>query len=441
MESQTQTDRTSREVEHVAEQESGSHANRKRVAYLVSWFPKLTETFVLREMVELEKLGYQIELFPLRKGSTKILHPAAADFVARAHFTGFLSIAIVIANLIAMFRMPIRYFSTFGLLIWKNLGSQRYLTAAIVFFPKTIYIAQVIKSLEVDYVHAHFASHPAMAAYVIRRITGIQYGFTAHGSDLHRDQHMLLEKTKDAAHVIAISEYNRQMILDVCGQEFRDKVKVVHCGVETQRYPRSQWSAVTDSATDFQIACVGTLHEVKGQSYLIEACKILNDRQVGFCCHLVGDGPDRVELERQVISLGLEGKLIFHGSCDEEQVKDILSGMDVLVCPSVLARDGRREGIPVVIMEAMSCGIPCVASDISGIPEIVRHGVNGLLTPCGDSGAIADSIMQLLKDSDLRQQFSKSAVETVEAEYELSLNTASLARLLEISMAKKEIAV
>ncbi len=407
-----------------------------RVAYVMSRFPKITETFILREMIELEKLGIDVEVFPLRREKTNLVQPDAQPYVQRAHFSPLISPSLIWANMVTFVRHPIRYLSTLATLIRANIGCRRFLLGAIVFFPKAAYFAARMRKIGIDHVHAHFASHPAAVAFAVGRLSGIPYGFVAHGSDLHRDQHMLMEKTRDAAFVVAISDYNRNMILDVAGVEFADKVYVFHCGIDPQQFsPRSSASPYDQGEGPFRIVCVGTLHEVKGQTYLIQACALLAERNVDFECHFIGGGVDGKALQEQTQQLHLESKISFHGSCTSDEVVRQLRVADVLVAPSVPSRDGRREGIPVVLMEAMASGVPCIASRLSGIPELVEDQETGILTEPGDSVAIANALERIAQERSLRARFAANSIQKVNRHFSLPTNTAQLAEALATTVA------
>jgi glycosyltransferase involved in cell wall biosynthesis len=264
---------------------------------------------------------------------------------------------------------------------------------------------------------------------VIRRLVGIPYSFTAHGSDLHRDQHMLREKVEEAVFVTPISDYNRNMILAECDGQFGDKIVVIHCGVDTQVFePRRQRTPHERNGGPFALLCIGTLHEVKGQTYLIEACRLLHERGVEFVCHFAGDGPDLADLSEQAVQAGLADRVHFHGRLTREEIAGLLHIADVVVTPSVPTSNGRREGIPVVLMEAMSSGVPVVGSRISGIPELVEDGRSGLLVSPGDAHALANALERMHSDADLRQSFGQAGRDKVLSEFDLHKNAASLAQ-------------
>jgi glycosyltransferase involved in cell wall biosynthesis len=177
-----------------------------------------------------------------------------------------------------------------------------------------------------------------------------------------------------------------------------------------------------------RILCTGTLHEVKGQTHLVEACRLLAERGVPFRCELLGDGPDRSALERQIASAGLTGSVELLGRCTREGVAKRLREVDVFVGPSVPSRDGRREGIPVALMEAAASGLPVVASDLSGIPEAITDGEHGYLIPPGDSVGLADALERLAADRELCLRMGRAGRERMLREFDLYENARILAQ-------------
>lgn len=430
----------------------GRSRSPRRVAYIMSRFPKLTETFVLFEMLALQNLGVDVEVFPLlrarnsathpegaglwtkfrelfrRPAGAAVMHPEAEDLVARAHYVPFLDIPIAVSQVYFLTRKPFTYFSVLWTLIRANWGSANFLLGSLSVFPKCVYFARCMKKLEIEHIHAHFANHPAAAAFVVSRLSGIPYSFTGHGADLQVDQHMLCEKVAAAKHVVAISQDNKRFIGRVCGAKAVERVSVIHCGVDTKIFDGSR-RPDADSSRPMQIACVGTLYEVKGHRYLIEACRLLVERDIPIHCFLVGDGPLRDELEQLVRDAGVERFIEFLGHQTREQIAQLHQRCDVLVAPSVPASDGRREGIPVVLMEAMASSVPVVASDLSGIPELITDRESGWLVPPRDASALADALSMLFHDPQLRQHLGQSGRRKVQTEFDLEKNAQHLQSL------------
>jgi colanic acid/amylovoran biosynthesis glycosyltransferase len=403
----------------------GDRPRRLKVAYVMSRFPKLSETFVLGEILAVEERGVEVELFPLLRERAEVVHPEAAALCERARFQPFLSLPILRSQLHFLRRAPRRYVRTLWALLRGTWGSANYFVGALGIFPKVVHDARLMQADGIAHIHCHFSNHPAAAGFVIHRLTGIPYSFTAHGFDLHVDRHMLCEKVGDAAFVVAVSDYNRRLILEECGEPARARVAVVHCGVDTEFF-RPRRNATPERP--FSILCVGTLHEVKGQGYLVEACRLLAESGADVACTLVGDGPDRAALVEQIAASGLEASVTVAGRRTRAEIAELLGRAHVLVSPSVPTSEGKREGIPVVLMEAMASGVPVVASGISGIPELVEDGQTGLLVPPRDPSALAEALRRLQDERALCERLARAGRERVESEFDVRKNAGELVR-------------
>lgn len=402
-----------------------------RVAYVMSRFPRLSETFVLFEMIALQAEGVDIELFPLIRERADVVHPEALPFVEQMRYERAAAPRVVMSNLWWLRTDPRRYLRTLAAVLNGTRGSLNFFFGGLAAFPKVAHYAREMQRLDVDHVHCHFANHPALAGFVIHRLTGTPYSFTAHGSDLHVDRTMLGTKVREAAFVVTVSEYNRRMVIGECEPDQRtDHVHVLHCGVDTAVFaPRAD--AAPDVATggdqpQLRLVSVGTLHEVKGQRYLLEACAELRDRGIDVSCVLIGDGPDRRMLESLRHELALDDAVEFAGRCTRDEIARHVASAHALVAPSVPTSGGKREGIPVVLMEAMSAGLPVVSSRISGIPELVNDGVNGLLAEPFASSELADALERLARDAALRRRLGEAARETILAEFDVAANARRL---------------
>lgn len=417
----------------VGRREAGTAAGLK-VAYVMSRFPKLTETFVLQEILALEEEGAEVEIFPLLRESQEVAHPEVERLVERARFRPFLSAGVLVDNLRLLARDPGAYLGTLRDVLAATWGSANFFLGALAVFPKAVRFAREMEELGVDHVHAHFANHPTVVAFVVRRLAGIPYSFTAHGHDLHVERRMLREKVEASAFAVTVSEYNRELMVETCGEELRDRIRVVRCGVDPEVFRPASDPGLDDEpdavAGPFRLICVASYEEVKGHRYLVEACRLLRERGVDFALELVGDGPLRDRTEERIRDHGLDDRVEVAGPLPRPEVVRRMRAADAAVLASVRTPRGKREGIPVVLMEAMASGLPVVASDLSGIPELVEDGRTGFLVPPREPGALADALERLAGDAELRGRLGRAGREKVLREFDLRENARRLVRLL-----------
>jgi colanic acid/amylovoran biosynthesis glycosyltransferase len=398
----------------------------KRLAVIVSRFPKLTETFVLHEVLELKRLGVQVEVLPLRHHREAVVHPELQELVAAAHYRSPFSARLWLDNAYYLSRRPGRYLRTLFRLIKSSWRSPNYLAGVLVFFPKAVSFARLADRVGVQHVHAHFANHPAAVALAMNGLTGCSFSFTARGSDIHVDRTMLEDKVEAAVFAVTVSEYNKQLIVSTCGAASAGKIHVVYGGIDTDLFS----PALTDEdGGTFRIVCVGRFEEVKGHSQLLEACGMLAEQEIPFSCHLLGDGELRSKLERQVVRLGLEDRVTFHGNRTQSEIATALRSASVCVLATVPTANGKREGIPNVLKEAMACGVPVLSSRVSGIPELVDDGISGILVAPRDPAALAQALILLAGDSELRARMGRAGRERIERQFDLRSSSRCRAEL------------
>ena len=396
----------------------------RRVAYLMSRFPKISETFVLYEIVAVEEAGLEVEIFPLVREHEPVQHREAARLAAQAHDVRLVSLAVLGAQLHWMRRRPWEYLSAWGAALKGNLRSPRFLIRALAVVPLAATYARRMSELQVEHIHAHWATHPTLAAYVASRLTGIPYSFTAHAHDIYVERPMLLEKIGRAAFVVTISEYNRRFLERLYGTVARSRLVVIHCGTDTALFqpppskPPGPWTVV----------CVASLQAQKGQRHLIEACRRLIADGIEMRCILIGDGETRGDLERQVRLAGLDRHVRFMGQQPRHRVVELVGEADAFVQPSVILASGKMEGIPVALMEAMAMERPVVATEISGVSELVETGVTGLLVPPGDPGRLADAMRAIHDDPALAHTLGRAGRRRVVEEFDLSRSARELAQ-------------
>ncbi len=395
------------------------------LGYVVSRYPLLSETFILREMWELERQGHQVHIYPLRR-VRGLRHARTQALQARVWHAGW---AAPRSQARWLRRRPGAYLAALGAALWHNRGDANLWLGAAAYWPKAAAIAERMQRDGVQQIHAHYATHPALVAYLAHRLTAIPYSFTAHAHDLFLHRAMLGRKIAAASQVVAISRFN-QAILEAARGGARTPIAVVHCGVECDvlaaagaRRPERE-----TAAAGLRLLSVGSLQAYKGHRVLVQACAQLRDRGVRLHCRILGGGGLAPALRRQIAALGLHAQVELAGAVTESEVAAALAQADVFVLPSIVAPSGQMEGIPVALMEAMAAGLPVVASRLSGIPELIRDGCDGLLVPPGDAEALAQAVLGLA-DAGERRRLGAAAQQRVRAEFELTANVGQLARL------------
>jgi colanic acid/amylovoran biosynthesis glycosyltransferase len=414
------------ELQELSAASSGHTPKGGKVAYIVSGFPTLYETFVLYDMLIMEDLGVSIELYPLRRMRAQVVHPEAPRWIECAHYHPYLSLKILRAQWNYFRRDPIQYLKLWAEVLRGAWGSANYFLGAIAIFPKSALYAEEMSRLGVVHVHAHFANHPAVSALIVHRLTGIPFSFTARGSDVNVDRHMLKEKIQAADFALAVSADLKRTMVGECGSALRDKIQVIRGGVDVDRLTPP---AAQHSGGPLRILCVARFEEVKGHTYLVEACRILRERGMPFECRLVGEGPLAQAIDRQIGQAGLRSEIQNLGPLSYQEVIHQLAEADVLVLPTSPTAAGDREGMPTVLQEAMACGLPVVSCLVEGVAELVDHEVTGMLVLPKDAPALADAFERLYYDPGMRQRMGRAGRQKVAEKFSLRANTAKRAAL------------
>ena len=385
------------------------------IAVLMSRFPSVTETFILREMIEMERQGMPVRVVSMIKETPPVLHDAVKPWIPRALFTPFLSAHVVAANVRMFARRPLRYLSLVVRLIAGTIVRPLTLLKTLAIFPKSVAIAEQLEREDVRHVHAHYASFPATMALIIATLgRGITFSITVHAHDIQVDRSLLRWKLREARFVRSISDFNRRFLERLYPSEARGKIRVIHVGIEPEQY-----ASVPPPQGIPKLLCVAAHKPYKGLPYLIEACRILRDEGVLFHCDIVGHGPMRDELAAMIRERGLEEDVVLAGPRPQEEVARMMSEAALFVLPSIVAPDGQMEGIPVALMEALASGRAVVSTTLSGIPELVENGESGLLVAPADATAFADAIRTLLAERERARAMGMHGREKVRAEFDL----------------------
>ena len=403
---------------------------RDAIGVLVSRFPVLNETYILREINELERQGQPVVLVPLITHHAGVMHEEAKPWLRRALYTRLVSTAIAMANIRRFIADPAKYVKLFFKVTAHSILRPSILLRTVAMFPKSVYLAEVLPREGVRHVHAHFATNAAMMAYIISSFSDITYSFTVHGPDIFVQRLFLREKLRRAKFVRAVSTFNQAFLIGLYPEETRQKVEVVHIGVNPDVYEEARAES-RHSHPRPQIITVATLSQYKGLSYLIDAIVRLKKDGIDVDCSIIGDGPRRKALEKWIERHGVSDRVKLLGARPQHEVAGLISESDVFVLPSVIARDGQMDGIPISLMEAMAAGVPVIASAISGIPELVRNEVSGILVDATNSDQLALSIRRLIDNPELRMTLARAGQEKVRDEFDVRRTVTELIDLVD----------
>jgi colanic acid/amylovoran biosynthesis glycosyltransferase len=411
-----------------AETASGSTPVRRPIAVLVSRFPLITETFILREISELERQGQPVVLVSMIEERPEVMHREAVPWHGRAIYTPFFSPAIAAAFARALARQWRELLPLIGWIVASSIHRPVTLLKSLMVVPKCTYLASRLRNSGVAHLHAHFATHPTTMALIISKLTGIPFSFTVHAHDIFVDRTHLRRKVREAAFIRSISRFNELFLERLYPEEARGKIEVVHVGIELSRYQRSQPPAGGGRP---KILCIAALKPYKGLDYLIRAARILAEQGVELDIDIIGTGPQKGHLEREITNCGVEDRVRLMGALPQEKVAEAIAACELFVLPSIIASDGQMEGIPVALMEAMAAEKAVVATAISGIPELVEHRASGLLVDPANPEELAAAIGELLADPELRARLGAAGRVRVEERFSLPKIVEELLAVLE----------
>lgn len=399
----------------------------KRVAYLMSRFSQASETFVLQEILTLEQMGLHVDIFPVVYQALPVAQSEASSLGARIHASPMFSVRVLAAQWHWLRKHPAAYMRVWGQVLRGNLSSLKQFIRAVVVVPEAALFALQMQQFGIEHIHAHWATYPTLAAYVIQQLTGLPYSFTAHAYDIHDAKPMLEEKIHRASFVVTVSEYHRRMLCQMYGTAADDKMVVIYCGADPEEFkplPDRQ------HREPFTIVCVANLYDYKGHRYLIDACAHLQAQGIPFRCLLIGEGEERSAIAARIAKLGLVDQVSLFGYQPHARVREIIADADVVVLPSIITSDGNKEGIPVPLVESLANEVPVIATDIAGIPELIIDGHTGLLAPERDAYTLAEALLRLYHDPEFRKQLGKAGREKVCREFNIHRNVAMLYGLM-----------
>ncbi|MEZ4732243.1 MAG: glycosyltransferase [Caldilineaceae bacterium] len=432
------------------------------VAYILKGYPRLSETFIINEIYLLEQMGLSLRIFSLKPPEEKKRHaiveqicaavtvlPATAS-ITKTPFARWLARhlpSFAPAHWRLLRRRPRIYlrvllYALLGLSLQVSLQTGiRFKKSFIKEFLQAGLIAdQVLATSAIGHLHGHFCHGATTVTMLVSYLTGLPYSFTAHAKDIYLPElnpnGLLQTKLATAAFVATCTDANRCYLTQLSPSGA--PVHTIYHGLDTTRFTPPLTPVAPTTPV---ILAVGRFVEKKGFPYLVEACRLLRDRGHHFCCRIVGQRDEQSALVQQLIDAGDLHEIIhLQGGVTQEELRQIYQEATIFTLPCLVVDNGDRDGIPNVLAEAMATALPVVSTNISGIPEIVQDGVNGLLAPPKDAVALAAALERLLLDPALRRQLGQAARTTITEVFDAWQTTVALRNLFQEQLAKRQTA-
>ena len=398
-----------------------------RVIYLLKMFPRFSETFILNEILGLEALGVDVRIYSLKRPNDGKFHAELARLRARVRYVPEYATANIgdfLPRLLAVMRdRPGAFLSTLGEAVaaLNPYAVKRWMQA--------VWLSNELRDDPHTGVHCHFALSAPRVAYFLRKLNGNPYTFTAHAKDIYlksTKRWLLRRKIEESRGVVTVCDFNRNYLLAGHAKGLGDRIVRIYNGIDLDAFTPADPARRREGV----ILSVSRLVPKKGVDVLLKACAELRQRGIAFECRICGEGSERPALERLAAELGLGESVVFLGMLPQTEVRRELSECTLLAAPSMEAADGNLDALPTSLIEAIATGTPCVSTTVTGIPEIVTDGEQGLLVAPGDEGALADALERLLHDPVMRAEMARKGRERAHERFDRHLTIRELASFL-----------
>lgn len=402
-----------------------------KIAYILNIFPCLYHTFILNDIINLIEKGNDVSIFSIGRSHEKVINKGAVSLKDKTYYfddflvennRGFTKYLIEFAK---NYRRYNPFYTNMGDILFKKNASDVDVEKYSKNFGWEIYafkrIADKIKKENVDIIHGGFGGNESTAAMILSALTGIPFSFETHAKDLFVYFRYASEKIEKAKKIFTISIYNKNYLVD--------DLKCSASKIVLKRVPfnKSHCDQIPEKLRkEDLILSVCRLNPIKGLKYAIEAFNLVAQKRDDLIFKIIGDGPLKDELFKKVEKLHLADKITFLGNMSNEDAMDLVAQSTIVILPSVIAKNGDRDGIPTSLIEAMYLKTPVISSRISGIPELIDDGVNGFLTEPGNVKQIAERMNGLLSDKSLRTRMGERAREKVTNEFNIEENSNKL---------------
>jgi len=404
-----------------------------RIAYLVNHYPKISHSFIRREISGIERCGIQVTRFSIRSCNPKQLVDEL-DKLEMEKTQAVLGVGIL-GLLMSLFHVtltrPIRFIQTLWQVLKLSLHSERGLLYHLAYLAEACVLLCWVSDLDIAHIHAHFGTNSSTVAMLCHALGGPSYSFTVHGPEEFDKVKLvsLTEKIERAAFVVAVSSFGKSQLYRWCPPKQWSKIHAVHCGVDDHFLDQP----IVAMPEELRLVCVGRLCEQKGQLLLLDAVHQLVNEGLQFKLSLVGDGVLRTEIEALIVEYGLQNHVELIGWASNSEVRQQILASRAMVLPSF------AEGLPVALMEALALGRPVISTYVAGIPELVEPGVCGWLVPPGSVEALSEAIRTALQiPTEKLEQMGREGAQRVAQQHNAAIEASKLAALFRSSIEKSQ---
>jgi glycosyltransferase involved in cell wall biosynthesis len=405
--------------------------NLPKTAYVLLWFPLSSETFIFREVQALRRQGLNVQVYSLYGKKLKNCSPEMLDFSYGVRRMGLFAVPFIIRDILYWNRKRPGIFKALA----KEVLGRRWCSLEVTgeswwAFLAGFRLAHLLERDGAGHIHAPWAGGPATAAWVASRLTGIPFSMAGRAGDIYPPDGALAEKIRDSLFV-RVNNHANVDYLSSQAPAHAAKINLVYNSLTLRENGESD----VNMTPPVKLLAVGRFARTKGFDVLLKACKVMMDRGFKFKLTLVGSGFQGPLLKNLHHRLDLGDCVDMPGFLSHDQLTHLLRTHDMLVVPSVVHSSGDRDGIPNVIMEALSHRLPVVATDVCGITEVVRHGETGLIAPQKDPEALADAIMDMAADRERAVAMAARGRDLVKQMFDPQANGAKLFELFKRHLA------
>ena len=407
---------------------SEENKNPKKIGYVLKKYPRYSETFIVNEILAHEDAGLEIEIFSLTPSDDSHYQDIVGDVKAPVHYLsgdnlkakGFWGLLNETEEVLP---------GVFQKLKFLRQEKFRYLYQGLE-------LAKIVKLQKIEHLHSHFATSATNVARISSHFSNVPFSFTAHAKDIfHEDTDVreLQTKLRDASAVVTVSDYNFNYLHRTFGS-YANSVRRIYNGMDLKKL-----SYRKPENRKPNIITIGRLIEKKGLDVLIDACAILAKKDLEFNCSIIGKGDLEPQLQAQINENQLQDKVELAGAIPRREVIESFYNAAVFAAPAIIAQDGNRDGLPTTLLESMALGTPCVATDVTGIPEIITDKVTGLSVEQNDPVGLANALEKLLHNPSLGVSLSENAHKLIELKFDISKNSAKIREIFAQNVVSKEV--